>query len=195
MLFLEGLSQSRFHHPSIQAYDTKGVSYSAMILWVSVLTLGVVSRTRANPAPPAAPGSVAVRPRARAGGGHSRFDVRQPPFGFVVDGSSLQELNGVYGPRLPRRRPSDGQVVEAPPAFAEHVHVGAYAHDSSGWWLVNLRRPARHAGREENRESNRDDAVQTQGSDEAQDRSPLTELSGCLSARMVSSGFGTLAKV
>ena len=54
--------------------------------------------------------------------------------------------------------------------------MGAYAHDSSGWWLVNLRRPARHAGREENRESNRDDAVQTQGSDEAQDRSPLTEV-------------------
>eukprot|EP00946_MAST-07B_sp_MAST-7B-sp1_P004132 g4132.t1 len=100
----------------------------------------------------------------------------RPPFGFVVDGSSLQELNGVYGPRLPRRRPSDGQVVDAPPAFAEYVHVGAYAHDSSGWWLVNLRRPARHAGREEDRESNSDDAVQKQGSDETRDSSPLTEV-------------------
>jgi tetratricopeptide (TPR) repeat protein len=93
----------------------------------------------------AQPGGVAVRSRARADGGRSRFDVRQPPYGFVVGGSSIEELNGVYGPRLPRHHPEDGRIIPAPPRFAQFVHLGAYAHDSSGWWLVNLRRPVREA--------------------------------------------------
>lgn len=109
-------------------------------LRIALMTAFLFGSVASNPqSPPASPGSVSIRSRARAGRTNSRFDVVQPPFGFVVDGSSIEEMNGIYGPRLPRRD-MDRDYVSPPPQFSRMVHVGAYKHDSSGWWLVNLKR-------------------------------------------------------
>ena len=86
-----------------------------------------------------APGGVVVREARHSGGHHSSFGTpTEAPFGFFVDGSSIPGINGMYGPKLPHTG-TDGQVREIPERLEGQIHLGAYPHDSSGWWLVNLR--------------------------------------------------------
>ena len=64
------------------------------------------------------------------------------PLGFFVGGSTLEALNGVYGPRIDPRNPEaleHLQQKENLGEFAEYAKggLGAYRHDHSGWWLVH----------------------------------------------------------
>ena len=80
-----------------------------------------------------------MREARHSGGHHSSFGTpTEAPFGFFVDGSSIPGINGMYGPKLPHTG-TDGQVREVPERLQGQIHLGAYPHDSSGWWLVNLR--------------------------------------------------------
>jgi hypothetical protein len=64
---------------------------------------------------------------------NSQFLIGEAPHGFVVDGSSIAELNGIYGPKLVAGLP------ELPPLLAPHVSLGLYRHtDGNGWLLANL---------------------------------------------------------
>ena len=85
-----------------------------------------------------APDGVAIRRERRAGGSRAHFGIGTPPFGFLLDGSSVPGVNGIYGPRLPHVGP-DGVEQDVPEALKPLLHLGAYRHDSSGWWLVSLR--------------------------------------------------------
>ena len=76
----------------------------------------------------------------RRHGGYVR--VSDAPLGFFVGGSTLEALNGVYGPRIDPRNPEaleHLQQKENLGEFAEYVKggLGAYRHDHSGWWLVH----------------------------------------------------------
>ena len=70
------------------------------------------------------------------GGGGRRFGgyvtIRDAVNGFFVAGSSIDDLNGVYGPRLT-------DLSALPAEVARDVQIGAYAHASSGWILANVR--------------------------------------------------------
>lgn len=86
------------------------------------------------------PGS--VTPYGGGGGGrrHGGYvTIRDAVNGFFVAGSAIDDLNGVYGPRLQ-------DVSGLPEAIARDVAIGAYLHESSGWILANVRTDA--AGRQ-----------------------------------------------
>lgn len=76
-------------------------------------------------------------PHSGGGGGGPRFGgyvrISEPVLGFFIAGSSLDELNGVYGPRL-----TDYQAAELPTEIAETVIHGAYRHHKSGWLLAHV---------------------------------------------------------
>ena len=80
-----------------------------------------------------APGG--VTPYAGGGGGGRQFGgyvrLNQPVLGFFVAGSSIDALNGCYGPRLQ-------DTSSLPEALARDVRIGAYRHQSSGWLLAHV---------------------------------------------------------
>ena len=91
--------------------------------------------------------SVVIREGPRSSSSGSSFDTpTDAPFGFFVDGSSIPAMNGMYGPKLPHRR-TDDEIDNLPPPLEGHVYMGAYQHDSSGWWLVNLGHSATPGGK------------------------------------------------
>ena len=53
--------------------------------------------------------------------------------GFFIAGSSLHEVNGVYGPRL-----SAEQVSQTLAGLESHLHFGAYQGEN-GWILAHIR--------------------------------------------------------
>ena len=86
----------------------------------------------------ATPGGVVIREGPRSSSSGSSFDTpTDAPFGFFVDGSSIPAMNGIYGPKLPHRG-TDDEIEDVPPQLKGQVYMGAYRHDSSGWWLVNV---------------------------------------------------------
>ena len=75
-----------------------------------------------------APGAVSLGGSANVGA--HNFHIDGPPHGFFIGGSSIDALNGVYGPRLD----------DVPPHIAPYVVHGAYRHDSgNGYMLAHLR--------------------------------------------------------
>ena len=80
------------------------------------------------------PGAVATRSRGAARGSqNSQFTIGEAPYGFMVDGSTLAPLNGIYGPKMVAGSP------DLPPHLAPYVSLGLYEHaDGSGWILANL---------------------------------------------------------
>ena len=79
------------------------------------------------------PGAVATRSARTRGSQNSQFTIGEAPHGFMVDGSSIAELNGIYGPKMVAGSP------DLPPHLAPYVSLGLYEHaDGSGWILANL---------------------------------------------------------
>lgn len=83
------------------------------------------------------PGGLVLRHDRPAAESGTSFVLEGAAHGFVVDGSSIVGVNGIYGPR---------QNADSPdlPSFRARIGVGAYRHDSSGWWLVHFRAPLGH---------------------------------------------------
>ena len=79
-----------------------------------------------------------MTPYAGGGGGGPRYGgtvrISEPVLGFVLAGSRLDDLNGVYGPRL-----SDQDVAQLLPVeIAQTIGHGAYRHHGSGWLLAHV---------------------------------------------------------
>lgn len=91
----------------------------------AALALLVASATAQHTNEIVAPGSVGFgggsAPRASA----SNWASNGPPMGYFVSGSSIADLNGVYGPRQ-----TDALDAYLQPALA------AYAHDSGNGWVL-----------------------------------------------------------
>ena len=91
----------------------------------AALALLVASATAQHTSEIVAPGSVGFgggsAPRASA----SNWASNGPPMGYFVSGSSIADLNGVYGPRQ-----TDALDAYLQPALA------AYAHDSGNGWVL-----------------------------------------------------------
>ena len=75
------------------------------------------------------------------GGGGPRFGgyvrLSEPVLGFFVTGSSIDPMNGVFGPRLD----SAAAKSALPPSLASTVGHGAYPHSHSGWTLAHVQKP------------------------------------------------------
>ncbi|EOD24818.1 hypothetical protein EMIHUDRAFT_457707, partial [Emiliania huxleyi CCMP1516] len=75
------------------------------------------------------------------GGGGPRFGgyvrLSEPVLGFFVTGSSIDPMNGVFGPRLD----SAAATSALPPSLASTVGHGAYPHSHSGWTLAHVQKP------------------------------------------------------
>jgi len=75
------------------------------------------------------------------GGGGPRFGgyvrLSEPVLGFFVTGSSIDPMNGVFGPRLD----SAAATSALPPSLASTVGHGAYPHSHSGWTLAHVKKP------------------------------------------------------
>ena len=80
-----------------------------------------------------APGGVVSRGSAARGGMPGAGTLVEPPIGFWVAGSSVEGVDGVYGPRL--------EHAALPPMIAPFVTDpglhGVWLHDTSGWVLVH----------------------------------------------------------
>jgi len=95
-----------------------------------------------------APGGMTPYSGGGGGGGGPRYGGRvrisEPMVGFFLAGSSLDEVNGVYGPRM------HDPHAELPPEIASTLGHGAYRHHISGWLLahVNTALPEGHVVQE-----------------------------------------------
>merc|ERR1740124_1539584 len=91
-----------------------------------VLGLLVASATAQRTNEVVAPDSVGFgggsAPRASA----SNWASNGPPMGYFVSGSSIADLNGVYGPR---------QTADALPAYLQPA-LAAYPHESDNGWVL-----------------------------------------------------------
>ena len=82
-------------------------------------------------------GPGAMTPYGGGGGArrHGGFvTIRDAVLGFFISGSSIHHLNGVFGPLM-----GEDQLASLPFDLASTVAIGAYAHDSSGWILANVK--------------------------------------------------------
>ena len=79
-------------------------------------------------------GPGAMVPSGGGGGGGPRFGgyvrLNEPVLGFFIGGSSIEDVNGVYGPRITSGLPAEIQ---------QDLGHGAYRHHRANWLLAHVR--------------------------------------------------------
>jgi hypothetical protein len=110
------------------------MSIAVVVPWLEMLILGCTLSMANEIALPYDHQAVALRENGPSGGRTASFQIINAPHGFVVDGSSINSLNGIYGPR------QDYTSVVVPSYLKSYVNVGLYRHveEDNGWILANL---------------------------------------------------------